>query len=155
MVVVVTWGALERDKGPNFSGWGPVLHGWLISDRHLLSTFSSVLFTLRARVEWVPESPIVWNKQNGIGASSRGTAWDRLNLGSNESQYKILNPHMPQDRGFSRILVRDGDKHERKSRFFEYLATPNNQYFNLTKNLFFSFLTSSESELTTVIPMMS
>ena len=46
---------------------------------------------------------------------------------------------MPQDRGFSRILVRDVDKHERKSRFFEYLATPNNQYFDLTKNLFFFF----------------
>ena len=50
------------------------------------------------------------NAVNEIEASSRGTAGDRLNLGSNESQYKILNPHMPQDRGFSRILVQDGDK---------------------------------------------
>ena len=30
------------------------------------------------------ESPIAWINQNWIGASSRGTAWDRLNLGSNE-----------------------------------------------------------------------
>ena len=31
---------------------------------------------------------------------------------------------MPQDCGFSRILVRDGAKNEGKSLFFEYLATP-------------------------------
>ena len=40
---------------------------------------------------------------------------------------------MPQDRGFSRILVRDGDKHEGKSHIFEYLATPKKHYFDLKK----------------------
>ena len=35
---------------------------------------------------------------NWIGAYKRGTAWDRLNLGSNESQNFILNPHIPHGR---------------------------------------------------------
>ena len=82
----------RRGKGPNFRGFPHIMtHFWpIFGCRHFL-----VLFTLCATVT---ESPIAWNNQNGIGASSRGTAWDRLNLGSNESWYKILNPHITHGR---------------------------------------------------------
>ena len=60
-------------------------------------------------------------------------------MGSNESQYKILNPHVPQGRVYERILTKNGAKNEGKSRIFEYLATPNNQYLDLTKNFLFFF----------------
>ena len=60
-------------------------------------------------------------------------------MGSNESQYKILNPHIPQGRVNERIWTKNGAKNEGKSHIFEYLATPNNQYFDLTKNFLFFF----------------
>ena len=92
---------------------------------------------------------------NWIGACKRGTAWDRLNLGSNESQYKILNPHIPQGRVYERILTKNGAKNEVKSCIFEYLATPKTNILIWQKNLFCSFLTTSESELLKWMPIMS
>ena len=62
---------------------------------------------------------------------------------------------MPQGRVNERIWAKNDAKNKEKSHIFEYLATPIKQYFDLTKNIFLSYLTSSESELTKVMPMMS
>ena len=50
--------------------------------------------------------------------------------------------------------VKNGAENEEKSLIFEYLETPKNKYFVLTKNKFLTSTETSESELLELMPNM-